>query len=370
MSTKAKAPAPPRIVGLGHVPPRLRRSSPYIWADYIEQLCLADADHVIAKADVLDRIAADEDLRKVDALSQEDIESDYDSLPDEYKGPDADLDFRLGEPPGPSAKPEHPAERHDREEAQVDLWFRHLAYRSDAFREFYPFRLEEDVLYRKQDIAEDPCCRLYIFLLSASNLGYFEEHHHHYITDRFELVSLAALRKLLPQRAQVRLVGTNGLNQGRYKGTCWHKIETLSGELGEDITDRCRKGKAELQDQGDRGLDVAGWTSLGDNMPHRLLLLGQCACGAGWKEKQLEAHVARWRTFLSFTVPPSSLLFIPHCFREADGRWFRITDIEEVILLDRLRLVHLLRSHLPRLRGTLSFDQLVDQVLGYVEPPV
>lgn len=346
---------------LHRLPLDSKSSNSHQWVDYVELLCLVNTDREISKADVLDRVSERKDLGELD----EDWNDNSDFLPDEYEDSNDDLDFILGEYKQPRNGTDLlPAERNDRNEQIVDEWFNHLEYRQNAFREFYPFTLHRNILSRKKNLAAQE--KLYIFLLLSSSLKYFTKEQEGYFTSRFEIVSLLALKNYLPQGGKAFLVGKNPLNQGRYAGTTWHKIKTLAQDIRESPP-RCKEEDFDRRDTGDKGLDLVGWIRLGDTAQGFLVMFGQCGCGKGWDIKQLESHETTWRKYLNFTVAPNNLVFIPYCFRGADGNWYKYLDITASILVDRLRLIYLLRKKYHLLKNLHPYD-FIDEILEYSEP--
>ena len=323
---------------LESLPQGVKSANLHIWADWVELLCLVNMDREVSVEWVLDRISERRDLGEVEE-------------------PD----------PVPTSSDET-AELHDRYVREVYQWFEHLAYRAGEFEAFYPFELGEGTLRCKDGIDDDPRCRLYVFLLLASCLKYITKSCENWLANRFEIASLVALKSYLPTAGTLRLFGTNPLNSGSYGVMFRHRLELLAKELGERISSRSEGEN--LNHSGDGGLDVVGWVPFGDKAPGSLLLFGQCACGKGWEGKEFEAHARKWEKYISFTVPPSNVVFVPYCFRRADGRWHEQLAISDSILIDRVRMVHLLQDKLRLLGRIHPYDELVSEVLQYVEPLV
>lgn len=368
-------PEKPPLGMLDSLPLRSHRAEPHIWADYIELLCLVSMDREVSKADVLDRISERQDLGEIEDVSieQSALNSTFSldsELPDQYATYDDDADFLLGESsdqPVVDAYAGVPST--DRLEAYASAWFEILHYRARIFDSFYPFEIRSNSIACRPNIGGDPQQRLYLFLLLSSCLKYVQKQSKHF-TDWFEVVSLIALKSMLPKRGKVSFVGSNSLNKGPYRGKAWNKLEVLSREIGDPISKKAEISRHELQDTGDRGLDIMGRVSFGDTAEGKLVLFGQCGCGKDWSEKQLEPHVANWRGYMEFSVPPSSIIFIPYCYRGADGGWHRRLTIKESLLVDRPRLVHLLRTKLTIIERIDPYRDVLARVLEYSEPLV
>ncbi len=314
-----------------------RSSEDHIWADYIEILCLFNVDGVISKADILDRVRERSDLGgETDEIDSEIIdESSYSS----------DLST---------------AEIDDRYSLRVDDWFKHLVHRIYIFKTFYPFILSdtEDVLYRKSVI--DNRHRLYIFLLLASDLRRIKIKNKNPLTDSFEVISREAMRRCLPENAQVHIFSRNPLVDSSYPGHIWRKLEKLALDLGGRIL--ANEEEFSSQNTADEGLDIVGWVSIGDSANGILLVFGQCACTTNWPEKQHSSSATKWREIIHMKSPPTNMIFIPFCFRHADGSWCKEHKIQKSILLDRPRLLHLLQDSYELL-SDLPYYGFVNDIL-------
>lgn len=283
----------------------------HAWADYIELLCLVNIDREFSKADLGDRIQERKDLGEV----QNDLEDTGDLLP---------------------------AEISDRERRKIDDWFQHLRFRESAFAEFYPFSLTRNrtMLQVRESLSAKQ--RFYVFLLLCANLRYVSRVET--VTNCFEVVSEEALKRLLPEGSEVHLFGPRH-SGSRYTGTLWTKINRLADDLKEIVV--AREDDFSSHDVGDGGLDLVGWVPMGDEVPSRLLVFGQCACTPEWDSKQYTSSVANWSSHINFTAPPANVAFIPFCFRRANGSWHKQRLISDTTLIDRQRLLYLLRSADP-----------------------
>ena len=295
------------------------QTDPYLLADYVEVLCLVNPDWTISQAEVLGRFQKDADLV---------AESDF----AEQEG-------------------ETEAEKDDRNNRKIKDAFRQMRYRVGAFGDSYPFRLSEEsgVLFRHKDITYRH--KLYIFLLISSNLRFFSRSERNKITSGFEAVSSIALKSYLIEKAQVHIFGKNILGEdSRYKGKKLEKIKLLAQDLREQTTFQSEEQFSE-HDTGDAGLDIVAWVPIGDDAQSFLIILAQCACTLNWVTKQYSASYDSWSPFIRFTARPNNMIFIPFCFRGANGGWYQYHDVKKSILVDRLRLIKLLENYDNRLHG-------------------
>lgn len=326
----------------------------YEWTDYIELLCLTSKDKRVSKADVIDLIrerkrdlnegrplegpeADDEDMeaeiRK--ELSIEDEESD-------------DIDDRTIEP----------AMATDKWAKKVGDWFSDLEYRAAAFSEFYPFKVIKggSVLVVSGTAKPNLTRSVYIFLLLAANLRYFSKTEQTQISSAFEVVSFHALKSYLPLQSVLYMFGKHPLNVGGpySTGSLWDRLNKLARDLREEVV--CQKANFKPSNTGDAGLDLVGWVPLEQSTMRRgfFLIFAQCACTPKWVSKQFETHYDTWKNYMSFTTYPTRLTFIPYCFRKPSGAWHDHTKISMTVLVDRLRLIDLLRGKQSSLREYIS----------------
>ena len=300
----------------------------HAWVDYIELMCLLNPDQEVSKNDVSERIKKGKDLGEgtVDDVAEEEADTDM-SVP----------------------------EMSDKELLRVEDLFSHLRYREDAFGRGYPFRLSNDgdtLFVRKPMTLRQ---KLYISLLLSANIAYLTRGASK-LTSSFEIISSVALKELLPESAQVHVFGSNSARRySRYQGNVYAKIKKLAEDLNEVLL--LEEGDLPPASSGDEGLDLVGWVPWSDSAPGMLLVFGQCACTKeDWVSKQHSSSAQAWSGKIRFTARPSNIAFIPVCFRKPDGAWHKRGDIHESIVVDRLRLLHLLRDKIEVFKKQPSFE--------------
>ena len=318
----------------------------HIWADYVELVCLTDPDELMSKSSVLDRLGD----RKIlgEKIAESDDGQGLDDLTDE------------------SERIDHARRNSTRDILKVDTIFRILRYRVGAFGDFYPFALSSDGGELSLIRPITPEHKLYLFFLLSSNSEYITaRRHRNRFYSNFEVASFRALQNYLPDEAQVHMFGTHPLNNGKYSGQLRKKIETLANDLHEKPV--CDLNQFSVHNPGDKGLDLVAWLPLGDDETSFLIAFGQCACTLDdWVSKQHSSSAAAWRNTIHLTAPPSNFTFIPFCFRDASGKWYASTSIQESIVIDRLRLTHLLRDSLHTLTD-IPYD-LVERAIEQRDP--
>lgn len=310
-----------------------RDSAAYVWADYVEILCLVSEDRLFTRDDLLDAMR---DMRDMNV----DADGDDDSDPHLTR-----------------------AEANDRERRKLDDYFAHLSVRCQAFGDAYPFSLSETADYLNVREPLSSLQELYIFLLLCSNLRHLEGHVQT-LTKCFELLSRDALEAILPLGSSAHLFGAK--HDGRFAGSFWDKLTNLAAELRESVTlaRETVRGK-----NGDGGLDLIGWIPMGDEAKGFPIIFGQCACSKeDWPRKQHELDFDTWRKRLTLEVRPYNMLFVPFYLRTTSATWERAFEIGNTVLVDRLRMLHFLREKPELIRERESFP-ILQAALAQRVPP-
>ena len=329
--------------------PRAPRFSSHEWADYLELLCLVNVDGQLSKADALDRIRP-----RVDDLREggEGVSNQNGQGPPQTSGDQSTTG-------GPDTSP---GQATDAWSTQAHELYKHLAFRSRVFGNFYPFvvNAKQDELSTK--VATDLEQKFYISLLLSANLTYIGPKHHQ-LTSSFEVLSLEVLKRFLPNGAEAHIFGTSPLLPKRYKGTLWKKINQLADDLKERVI--AMETDFPPTDVGDGGLDLVGWVPCGDGLNSMLSVFGQSACTDEWKRKQATSTPEAWRRKLTFAACPYNMVFIPFCLRNADGSWHVGSTIQS-IMIDRLRFTYFLRDKMDMFQK-LPSHEMVDEILKLKE---
>lgn len=251
------------------------------------------------------------------------------------------------------------AELQGGKQARADIWFQHLRYRVARFADNYPFAFQGNALVLRDDLG--PRHATYLFLLICSRLAIIERKggHRQRLASLFEVLSAEAVRRLAPGMV-VRLFGANSEDRRNYYGTkAVDAFSKLAADLCEELTPA---GQKELgSDTGERGIDVVGYFPWPDKSSGVFALFGQCAAMTEeWPNKAYESAPMRHRGLINFRHDPANVLFIPLCFRTSSGGWVSETEPWTVILVDRVRLMDLLKEELTGvLLGNGSFAALL-----------
>lgn len=331
--------APP-LHKLGEVP---RERFTHHWADYVELLCLANVDGEFSPDDLIERWKGQDDLGGVEFSSAIDDDGPTDAPQLEPGATKAAVD--------------------DHRHAKAGDVFEHLAYRAVAFGTDYPFELDGGHLrrlHRRPSLTTRH--HLYVFLLLGSLLRYIPKKRQNDITTPFERLVAEVLRHWLPEGAEVHIFGTSARPDGRYNGTLWNKIKRLGADIGEMVL--LGEDAFNVGDSGDLGLDVVAWLPLGDINPGLPVFFAQATCELRWKDKQHESGL-NWVGYLKQSAPRGNLLFIPYCFRNPTGEWFDSKWPTATIVVDRQRVLWLLRDIEDPLQE-VPYD-LINEALGFAD---
>ena len=174
-------------------------------------------------------------------------------------------------------------------------------------------------------------------------------------------MSKEALKGMLPASARVHLFHPR---HHEYSGNFWARLNVLAEDIRETVI--AKEHEFSKYSTGEKGLDVVAWVPLGDELPSLLILFGQCACTLKWVSKQHDSSFDSWNGKLTFTAPLNNIAFIPFCFRRPNGDWYNKSDIGRSILIDRLRLVNLLRERYSIIQS-LPLYSVVDRVIEFEE---
>lgn len=293
--------------------PKHKFFSIHHFADWIELLCIADVDGMMDDSRV-----RQEARQQKDDLGEGNVADENEDVETLDK-----------------------AEKIDRWNDRVADWFAHLRFRARQFGDAYPFAIPdgEDVVTLKVALTSNQ--KLYLAFLMSSNLRYFGKHESD-LTASFEVICLELFKALSPRSAEVRLFGANKLNEGEFSGKLWDKIQKLAARLREQVL--AKETDFDEHNSGDHGLDLFSYVPTGDDAPGTALMFGQCACTTEWVSKQDSSRGAAWHNVMTLTSHPLNVIFIPFCLRNSDGSWHRPGDQRGHVMMDRQRLLFMLKG--------------------------
>jgi hypothetical protein len=303
-----------------------KNDSGYIWADYIELVCIGNADGETSQDDLYDFINEGSDL---------DIQEE------EYEN--------------------HP-QRDDKLKGDIEEWFRLIVYRSQAYGDAYPFESSDfsKKIKLKQEISIEQ--NQYIFLLFSSHLSYFSRDQLSSVTKEFEQFGNSVLKKLMPPSSEVHVFGTSSSNTRYSSGTKLEKFQRLASDMGESLLSD--ENSFSRFDSGDGGIDHVGWFPFPDKLTNKIIFFAQSATSKEqWDIKQHSVSRDALSSKFNFSANHLSLIFIPFCFRRNDGSWHtKDKTHQKIVVVDRQRLIWLTKAEeniLP-----VSILELIRQAIG------
>lgn len=234
------------------------------------------------------------------------------------------------------------AETNERIQRLTEDAFQHLMYRQSAFADWYPFKVQHDVLELKDQF--DPMHTMYSALLSDSRLKMFSRQDRSRLALEFEAICREAIAGLLPKWT-IYHFGVGGSDRKQFGNKLKDALPKLAEKLRDDLNLR-RINQIPDNDSGDGGIDIVAvheWRDAAESLP---VYFAQCAAQQeNWPEKRFEAHPISLEKYFSFFHKPGSIMFIPVCYRGPDGQWID-SDGHQSILIDRLRIIELFQAQI------------------------
>lgn len=299
---------PVLLVDIGKVP---RHAYSFLWADYVELLCLCSQNGLVSKGNIA-------------AQTQEAADTQADSDDDDQGGNEQseELDDRISR-------------------RWADIHVR-LTARSKQFVD-WPFTLEKNLVRSRFDV-KNTRHRLYLALLIASSLRLCKDTRANEITSAFEEISFHWLQRSLNPLWEVRPFGAHQTLPGAYAApTLLEKLKSLAI----DLQARLQKSDEEYdpRNTGDGGIDLVAWMKMGDQRGNIPVIFGQCACSpTDWEDKQLDVTPAAIEAHVAPQHPGAAYCFVPHDLSANDKLWDRSEHIKRTVLIDRVRLFRLFES--------------------------
>lgn len=293
-------------------PPQCALEEPlnaYLWADYIERLCLSASNGNYVSASTLPSL-----LKQEDDINDEILEDDKHQ--------------------------DEPAVFNDLIEADINSIFALLRERGNRYGADYPFDTNKDSIALKKDF--DACC-VYTFLLLCSSLRTLDRKQSHVFTQGFESLSCHALKGLFPNAEVIRF-GASNSGKGSFKslqGNAYKKLCELAEMIGCDLC--AEESDFRQRDSGDAGIDVAAHIPFDDRLPSKPVIFAQCACSEDEEKRRTKALSVTpdaLHNFFHFSSPVLPVLCIPQCYKKVPWDWNKGT-YPNVIFLDRHRLLQL-----------------------------
>jgi hypothetical protein len=306
-----------------------------LWADFAERICLFSDGGQLSLEDFKDWLVDDR------TKTSEEIES---SLNFNY-------DFLRTVPVAVARQVVNEVEEDDTENENLDAinsklitLFNFISKRQNVYGLHYPFRVQNNIISLQSQPTNIQ--KAYIILLMSSDLRIYDAANINRLGHHFEALCEGPFSRLVSNNATVKFFGSGAgtIMRTDYAGNLQTRIRALANDIGLDTTNAI-EDPDELSPTGDAGLDWVAWAAFPDQLNHQPLFFGQCACGSNWVDKQHETSLARWRNYFDINQPVHHIHFLPRSFRRINKEWLQKTAIEDVILIDRPRLLFLIEQN-------------------------
>lgn len=235
--------------------------------------------------------------------------------------------------------------------------------RKFEFQTNYPFEVSEDEDTLNFVFDGSIGQQTYIALLVASCMRNIVDNRKYEVARVFEKTCFQIFTKLMPLGSEIRATWANGGAEAPYVGTLFQKMQAIATDLR--CTPNFNQRDFKVNDTGDGGIDLIAWHPMADEREGLPIAFAQCGCSRDdWRFKQLEASPMKHRRHLPAMHLWSTYYFLPLDLRESDGDWAYKSDIGEAIIVDRLRLLRLLKQY--DIYGQLPAMPYVQEVLDFI----
>lgn len=236
-----------------------------------------------------------------------------------------------------------------------DCWTQ-LEYRASVYGNYYPFQIiGEQLAWKPGKRTQEEC--LYVFLLICSRLRSFKiKGFSQRAAKIFAKLSRQALVAIVGNKAEVRIFDANSDDRRNYFGTdLRHAMKKLANDLAAHNVTIEEIDK--LSPQGDEGIDLVAIHKFSDGATGSFAIFGQCASQErNWPTKTLEANPIRLAGLFHCLHAPSNFVFIPVNYRTSSGDWVQSSKTSGCLLIDRLRIIELVKDRWESTRGLLVSD--------------
>lgn len=233
--------------------------------------------------------------------------------------------------------------RQNRFEAHIDdAWFM-LNHRATIYSESYPFKIIDEAIEIKEDF--DTPHYIYILILFCSRLKSFNGNG---IRQRwakyFTQVCKFVMAGIAPNNSIIRIFDANSDDRRQHYST---NLKTAIRMLADEMAVLIQEQLLEQEStSGDLGIDLVAIYQFKDGVrTGNFVMFGQCgAQGENWPTKNFECHPDKFRAIFSTYSPIISIMFTPADYRLADGEWNKISNISGGTVIDRRRIINLLKN--------------------------
>lgn len=299
----------------------------HIYADFIELVAMVSYHDEVTISDILDRFN-DENIK----IHDDNV--DFNLNTDEIGSNSSRID--------------------DKKVEIITGYFNLLEHRYYFWGDDYPFHFKNNVIQLKIELNDKN--KLYLLLLISAQLEYFTLFIPELSTE-FEKISYHCLCNFLPNEAIIKQFGKNS----DYSGNAESKIRQLANDMNVSIREAELNTISRFNAQ-EKGLDIIGWIPFHDKIPNFLSILGQCACGKDWTEKQSETD--RYENYFDFYKnKPIHSIFIPYDLSTGNNSFHQSGDICKVLVFDRRRILNYIKD--SSIFNELASGKIIEQCINY-----
>ncbi|MBX7109548.1 MAG: hypothetical protein K1X61_12930 [Chitinophagales bacterium] len=322
-------------------------SEPNHWADHIEFFCFISQEGKISEQQIADRLLDESSNNPLVAIEDVADEDEIIELVTSIASPDELIEDEVFDETS-----DNPALR-DKISSKINYYFTLLKSRQKHFGDDYPFVVSNNDITIKVELTISQT--LYLILLCSSLLRLATKSGLNRLGHHFEELCGPAFKKLTPNNTQNIFFGSGA---GEYltpsiSGKFYDKVLELCNLLHVAPRTNFTEENSGLHNVGDGGLDWVGVYNFTDNQFSQPTFFGQCACGTDWITKEFDAHESKWSKYVQFENGYLTYHFVPRHLRDESLAWFNPLDIYDVVLIDRYRMIELLKSE-PALTNLIT----------------
>ena len=238
-----------------------------------------------------------------------------------------------------------------KEQSLADIW-NVLRFRDIRYKDAYPFDVSGERVIVHPNLNEAQ--RVYRLLLVASRLKSFPEVDglRQKWAAAFTQLSSCALKAMLAPSIPVRIFDANSDDRRTHYGT---NLQDAMKLLCEELHALPLCDPLVSETSGDGGVDLVAAFPFNDGATSTLGVLAQCAAQErNWPAKRFEGTPQSLGSIFGALNGVLSALFIPVCYRSSSGGWAQPLHTGGCLVLDRSRILAMLRAHPTNLASVLS----------------
>lgn len=318
--------------------PRLN-SEPNYWADHVEFFCFIAQEGKISEKQLIDRLLDENSNNSLNAVKDVLEEDEINELLETLSSPEDPFEDEVIDGTNDNSV------FRDKISSKINSYFNLLKARQINFGEDYPFVVSNNDISIKENLSSIQT--LYIVLVCSSLLKLATRSGRNKMGHHFEELCGPVFKKLTPENTQNIFFGS-GISENlvpSINGTFYDKVVTLCELLHVRPRTNFTRENAGIQNVGDGGLDWVGIFNFSDSQFSQPVFFGQCACGTDWIDKQFDCHLSKWKNYIEFNNGYLTYHFIPRSFRDESLNWYNPLDINDVVLIDRYRLISILKAN-------------------------